>query len=64
MARLRPNAKAVNTFQFGAQVITTKVNVMVPSDAPREIVDVTAAMHVATIGHDVLDDMFGGEGGA
>lgn len=53
--------KAINTFQFGAQIITTKVNVMVPAEAPREIVDVTAAMHVSTIGHDMLDDIFGSE---
>ena len=64
MAKLRPNAKAVNTFQFGAQVITTKVNVMIPVSAPREVVDVTAAMYVSTIGHDVLDDIFGSEGDA
>ncbi|MEO8900988.1 MAG: 4Fe-4S dicluster domain-containing protein [Polyangiaceae bacterium] len=64
MARLRPNSKAVNTFQFGAQLITTKVNVMVPADARREVVDVTAAMYVSTIGHDMLDDIFGSEGEA
>ena len=58
MARLRPNATPVNTFQFGLQTIRTKVNMMVPRDAPIAIVDVTAAMHEPTIGHDMLDDVF------
>jgi Fe-S-cluster-containing dehydrogenase component len=60
MARLRPHAKPVNTFQFGRQTIRTKVNIMVPRDAPTEIVDVTAAMHEPTIGRDILDDVFMG----
>jgi Fe-S-cluster-containing dehydrogenase component len=60
MARLRPHAKPVNTFQFGMQTIHTRVNVMVPRDAPTEIVDVTAAMHEPTIGHEILDDVFVG----
>ena len=58
MAELRPRAKPVNTFQFGLQTIRTKVNIMVPIDAPSEVVDVTAAMYEPTIGHDVLDDVF------
>jgi Fe-S-cluster-containing dehydrogenase component len=58
MARLRPHAKPVNTFQFGMQTIRTKVNMMVPRDAATEIVDVTAAMHEPTIGHEILDDIF------
>lgn len=59
MARLRPGSKAVNTFHFGRQMIRTKVNVMVPRDAPRDLVDVTAAMFEPTIGREVLDDVFG-----
>jgi Fe-S-cluster-containing dehydrogenase component len=58
MARLRPHAKPVNTFQFGRQTIRTKVNIMVPRSAATEIVDVTAAMHEPTIGHEILDDVF------
>jgi Fe-S-cluster-containing dehydrogenase component len=58
MARLRPRAKALNTFQFGRQTIRTKVNIMVPLEAPTEVVDVTAAMHEPTMGHDILDDVF------
>jgi Fe-S-cluster-containing dehydrogenase component len=62
MARLRPNSRPVNTFQFGMQTIRTKVNVMVPADAPSETIDVTAAMYEPSIGHDVLDDVFASEG--
>jgi Fe-S-cluster-containing dehydrogenase component len=62
MAKLRPRAKPVNTFQFGMQTIRTKVNVMVPADAARELIDVTAAMYSPTIGHDVLEDVFESEG--
>lgn len=61
MAKLRPSSKPVNTFQFGAQQIRTKVNVMIPADAPREIVDVTAAMYRPTIGLNVLDNVFTAE---
>jgi Fe-S-cluster-containing dehydrogenase component len=61
MARLRPRAKAVNTFQFGRQLIRTKVNFMVPLELPQEIVDVTSAMYEPSIGHDVLDDIFASE---
>jgi hypothetical protein len=31
---------------------------MVPRDAPRAPIDVTAAMYEPTIGHDILDDLF------
>ena len=58
MARLRPAARPVNTFQFGGQIIRTKVNVMVPREAPAAPIDVTAAMYAPTIGHDILDDLF------
>jgi Fe-S-cluster-containing dehydrogenase component len=66
MARLRPHAKPVNTFQFGLQTIRTKVNIMVPRDAATAIVDVTAAMHEPTIGYDILDGVFSdiSDGGA
>jgi Fe-S-cluster-containing dehydrogenase component len=64
LAKLRPGARAVNTFRFGAQTIRTKVNVMVPADRLNEVVDVTAAMYESTIGHDVLDDVFDSAGEA
>src|SRR5690606_23840163 len=52
MARLRPNARPINTFRFGSQTIRTKVSMMAPADAPAEILDVAAAMHEPTIGRD------------
>jgi Fe-S-cluster-containing dehydrogenase component len=42
---LRPRSMPTNEFRFGAQTITTRVNVMVPrGPTPAVIVDVTAAM--------------------
>jgi Fe-S-cluster-containing dehydrogenase component len=42
---LRPQSMPTNSFRFGAQTITTRVNVMVPRvAAPPPLVDVTAAM--------------------
>jgi len=58
MAHQRPNAKPVNTFQFGAQTVRTRVNVVVPADASEAIVDVTAAMYEPPVGHDMLEDIF------
>jgi Fe-S-cluster-containing dehydrogenase component len=43
--RLRPRSAPINTFRFGQQTITTKVNLMAPRDRPPEFLDVTAAMH-------------------
>jgi Fe-S-cluster-containing dehydrogenase component len=48
MERLRPLSAPGNTFQFGAQTITTEVRVMTPrqrAGGPAPVVDVTAAMH-------------------
>jgi Fe-S-cluster-containing dehydrogenase component len=58
MLRLRPSARPVDTFLFGAQIIRTKVNMMVPADVPAEVIDVTAAMFEPTMGHEVLEDVF------
>jgi Fe-S-cluster-containing dehydrogenase component len=58
MEALRPRSKPVNAFRFGAQLIRTKVNVMVPSESPAEIVDVTAAMYEPSVGHELLDELF------
>jgi Fe-S-cluster-containing dehydrogenase component len=42
---LRPQSMPTNTFRFGAQTITTRVNVMVPRGAAAPVhIDVTAAM--------------------
>jgi Fe-S-cluster-containing dehydrogenase component len=40
----RPRSRPLNTFQFGAQEITTKVQMMVPRDSPSARIDVTAMM--------------------
>jgi hypothetical protein len=63
MALLRPHATPVNTFQFGQQIIRTRVNIMVPREAHAAVVDVTAAMYEPTIGHEMLDDVFDDAGG-
>jgi Fe-S-cluster-containing dehydrogenase component len=58
MLRLRPHARPVNDFRFGAQTVRTKVNLMVPAELPSQVIDVTAAMFEPTIGHEVLEDVF------
>jgi Fe-S-cluster-containing dehydrogenase component len=45
--RLRPRSQPTNSFQFGRQTITTKVNMMVPRQVHVRLVDVTAALHDA-----------------
>jgi Fe-S-cluster-containing dehydrogenase component len=55
---LRPASRPVNTFQFGAQTITTRVFMMVPDGPGPDVVDVVAALHEPSIGHDVVDDVF------
>jgi Fe-S-cluster-containing dehydrogenase component len=60
MARLRPHSSAVNSFQFGHQLVRTKVRMMVPRDSVTEIVDVTGAMYEPPIGHEILEDVFDG----
>ena len=44
----------VNRFQFGGQVIHTKVNMMAPRERPPEYIDVAAAMQDAPVGQDLL----------
>jgi Fe-S-cluster-containing dehydrogenase component len=41
---LRPRSMPTNQFRFGAQTITTRVNVMVPRAPAAPIVDVAAAL--------------------
>jgi Fe-S-cluster-containing dehydrogenase component len=55
--KLRPNSRPVNRFQFGNQIITTKVKMMIPKDAPVEQVDVTAAMEQPSIGQE-MEEVF------
>jgi Fe-S-cluster-containing dehydrogenase component len=55
--RLRRRSRPVNRFQFGRQTITTKVQMMVPDEAPVEHVDVTAAMDQPPAGQPILLQM-------
>lgn len=63
--RLRPRSQPVNSFRFGRQTITTKVNIMTPRVAHAEYVDVTAAMNEQAIGKEIefniLTNSFQGE---
>lgn len=43
--QIRQRSRPVNTFQFGQQTITTKVNMMVPVAGTAQHIDVTSAMH-------------------
>jgi Fe-S-cluster-containing dehydrogenase component len=45
--KLRPRSRPVNTFQFGAQTIHTKVWIMAPRAQPINLVDVSAALDLA-----------------
>jgi Fe-S-cluster-containing dehydrogenase component len=48
--RLRPKSTFLNTFKFGRQTITTKVNMMVPKDEGVQNVDVLSAMEESAVG--------------
>jgi Fe-S-cluster-containing dehydrogenase component len=51
---LRQSAVPINRFQFGGQVIHTKVNMMAPRTRTPEYLDVAAAMQDAPVGQDLL----------
>ncbi|MBZ0283430.1 MAG: 4Fe-4S ferredoxin [Anaerolineae bacterium] len=53
---MRPNSRPVNTFQFGRQTITTKVNMMVPVEEPFNLVEMVRAMYEAPSTQDMVDD--------
>lgn len=55
---MRPNSRPVNSFQFGAQLIKTKVFMMVPDEPSIDLIDVVAALHEPPIDHEVTDDVF------
>jgi len=48
LAMLRPQSQPINSFRFGEQLITTRVNVLVPRARPPEHVDVTDALDEST----------------
>jgi len=53
----RPRSTPTNRFQFGAQVVSTKVNMMVSREHQAQYVDVTAAMSEETSGKSILLNM-------
>jgi Fe-S-cluster-containing dehydrogenase component len=54
---LRPSSRILNTFQFGNQTITTKVNMLVPKQAVVEHLDVLGALHEAPAGNQMDEDV-------
>jgi Fe-S-cluster-containing dehydrogenase component len=56
---LRKSSLPVNRFQFGAQVIHTKVNMMAPRARPPEYIDVAAALGDAPVGQELLLNILG-----
>jgi Fe-S-cluster-containing dehydrogenase component len=63
--KLRPRSKPLSEFRFGEQTITTKVNMMVPREAPQLSIDVTDSMFDEAVGRgeptNLLEDMLDGE---
>ena len=56
---MRTRSTPVNTFKFGGQIVTTKVNVMVPRAARAEYLDVTSAMSERSIGRSLSLNVLG-----
>lgn len=56
IAHLRPNSRAINSFQFGRQTIETKVNLLIPKAAPVTLVDVASAMDQPPISQTAEED--------
>lgn len=54
---LRPNSRPIESFQFGRQVITTKVKIMVPDGYRQSSLDVTAALERPDVDL-VMDNLF------
>ncbi len=52
---LRPRSMPSNAFQFGNQLIKTKVNMMVPR-GPISLVDVVASLRVTSVSHEVTEN--------
>jgi Fe-S-cluster-containing dehydrogenase component len=63
--RMRPRSKPISEFRFGNQIITTKVNMMVPREARETRIDVTESMFDDAVGRgeptNMLEDMLDGE---
>jgi len=56
--RLRPQSRPLNAFKFGAQIIKTKVNMMVPARSTVEHLDVVGALSEPTIGNQLEDGLW------
>lgn len=56
--QLRPRSTPINQFQFGRQMIRTKVSMMVPKAAHREYLDVTDALNEGAVGRTISLDIF------
>ena len=56
---MRTRSTPVNSFKFGGQIVTTKVNVMVPKAARAEYLDVTSAMNERSIGRSISLNVLG-----
>jgi Fe-S-cluster-containing dehydrogenase component len=54
---LRPRSKPMNEFNFGNQLIKTKVFMMVPNDQPSQL-DVTDALDHGVVGQDIEETLF------
>lgn len=57
--RLRPRSQAINSFQFGNQLVTTKVNMMIPAQSSLNLVDVAASLQQTSTAqsHAPLEDV-------
>jgi Fe-S-cluster-containing dehydrogenase component len=56
--RLRPRSRPLNAFQFGDQLIRTKVSLMVPKESPVERLDVLGALQQAPTSDRIERDIF------
>lgn len=54
--KLRPSSRPVNSFQFGQQTITTKVNMMVPNEPHIRLIDIAMSMDQAPAPQMISDD--------
>ncbi len=52
--KLRSSAAPINRFQFGSQVINTKVNLMAPRERSPQYIDVAGALEEAPVGQEIL----------
>jgi Fe-S-cluster-containing dehydrogenase component len=57
IAALRPRSAPINRFEFGEQVVSTKVSMMMPRESNAEYLDVVSAMNEGTSGKSILLNM-------